>query len=140
MLEESELIAKNIRGRAAQNLFRMCHAGRNKKVRVLMITTDLALIDSSFIRLCLQRYHGRLGIEQNSKTKFKSYYGSQWLEQTMKLRLGEFLYLNDTELKVVQSENWQPKTKPTDYNDSEDYGYITIQPQKPSLWKRILGW
>jgi hypothetical protein len=70
------------------------------------------LIDTSFIRLCSQRFHGRLGIEENSKRKFKSYYGSEWTEQAMKLDLGQFVYLNDKALKVVYSEDFKPKTRP----------------------------
>ena len=31
------------------DLFRIMHAGRNQRIRVLAITTDLALIDANFI-------------------------------------------------------------------------------------------
>lgn len=77
-LEESQLFMRNIRGSVAQNLLRICSAGRNHKIRVLGITVDLALVDPSFIRLCQQRYHGRLGIESNSRRRFRGYYGIDW--------------------------------------------------------------
>ena len=48
-LEEFELFGRNIRGSVGQNLFRIMHAGRNQRIRVLAITTDLALIDANFI-------------------------------------------------------------------------------------------
>jgi len=84
----------------------------------------LALIDTSFIRLCLQRYHGKLAIEQNSKSKFKSYYGKDWLEATENLNIGEFLYLNNQTLKIVKAPLFETKRLPTDYLEYN-------KPQKP---------
>ena len=77
-LEESQLYMRNIRGLVAQNLLRICSAGRNHKLRVLGISVDLALLDPSFIRLCQQRYHAKLGIEGNAKRRFRDYYGLDW--------------------------------------------------------------
>ena len=119
MLEEFELYARNIRGTLSQNLFRICHAGRNKQIRTLGITTDLALIDASFIRLCGQRYHARLGIEENSKRKYKSYYGKKWLEITEKLRTGSFVYLHTNELTKIRIPMFHRTTlKPQNIEES----------------------
>ncbi|UCB60115.1 MAG: hypothetical protein JSW72_08400, partial [Candidatus Bathyarchaeota archaeon] len=122
------------RGHVSQNLFRIMHSGRNKQVRVLAITTDLALIDPSFIRLCGQRYHARLGIEENSKRKYRSYYGKQWLETTENLETGQFVYLNVNELSLISVPLFESKCKPKDYIE-----YNSSQSQtKRSLINRIL--
>lgn len=132
VIEESELYCKNLRGQLSQNIFRIMHSGRNRKVRTLCVTTDLALLDPSFTRLCLQRYHGRLGVEEGSKRKFKSYYGYEWLEETLKLELGQFLYLNDNNLKIVKAPLFTTKTKPRDY-----LTYLNPpQPKKVSWWQK----
>jgi hypothetical protein len=101
-----------------------------------MITTDLALVGSSFIRLCLQCGHGRLCIEQNSTKKFSGYYGKNWLAQALKLDLGQFVYLNGGTLKVIDSNDWKPKTRPRNYFDYD----FEPQPIKLGFWQRFLKW
>jgi len=131
-LEEFELFGRNIRGSVGQNLFRIMHAGRNQKIRVLAITTDLALIDASFIRLCQQRYHARLAIEDNSKRKFRGYYGGDWCRIAQELDLGFFIYLFKNKLKIVHTPLFQPRRLPATYIPP------TIEPSKPKgLWQRI---
>jgi len=112
VLEEFELYAQNIRGTATQNLKRICHAGRNRQVRVLGVTTDLSLIDCSFIRLCQQRFHGRLGIEVNAKRRFRGYYGKEWLQIATRLQLGQFIYLNKDKLTLIRVPLFEAKRKP----------------------------
>lgn len=115
IFEEFELIGRN--ARFADNLHRMLHVGRNLKIRVLGITTDLALIDPSFIRLCQQRYHARLGIEESSKRKFKAYYGSDWCRvATEGLEVGDFIHLCKRKLQVVSVPLFEPKTLPQELN------------------------
>ena len=133
ILEEFELYAKNLRGTATQNLKRICHAGRNKQVRVLGVTTDLSLVDPSFIRLTQQRFHARLGIEVNCKRRFRGYYGKEWLEVATRLQLGEFIRLVRDQLSLVRVPLFEPKRKPQ----------LQQQPQpqqqtKGSLFKRFI--
>ena len=131
-LEEFELFGRNIRGSVGQNLFRIMHAGRNQRIRVLGVTTDLALIDASFIRLCQQRYHARLAIEDNSKRKFRGYYGGDWCLVAQELDLGFFIYLFKNKLKVVHVPLFEPKRLPTPYKPP------TIELPKPKgLWQRV---
>jgi len=131
-LEEFELFGRNIRGPVGQNLFRIMHAGRNQRIRVLAITTDLALIDASFIRLCQQRYHARLAIEDNSKRKFRGYYGGDWCRIAQELDLGFFIYLLRNKLKIVHVPLFQSKRLPAPYTP------ITFEPPTPkSLWQRM---
>lgn len=130
VLEESEIYCKNLRGAVNQEILRIMHSGRNRKIRVLAITTDLALLDTTFIRLCQQRFHGRIGIEENSRRKLKAYYGKECLETVENLSLGEFLYLHNTTLKVIRSEDYQPLTTPVNL----------IQPKvKRGFWSSLLG-
>lgn len=129
-LEEAQLFMKNIRGSAGQNLLRIASAGRNWKVRILALTVDLALIDPSIIRLCGQRYHGRLGIEDNGKRKFRGYYGGDWCRVAQELNLGYFIYLLKDKLKIVHVPLFEPKRLPVPYTPK-----IIEQPK--GLWQRI---
>jgi len=49
-LEEAEGFLKSIRGKDAENIYRLIHVGRNINVRCALITTDLALIDASVMQ------------------------------------------------------------------------------------------
>jgi len=131
-LEEAQLFMRNIRGSVSQNLLRIASAGRNLNIRILAITVDLALIDPSFIRLCQQRYHARLAIEDNSKRKFRGYYGGDWCRIAQELDLGFFIYLFKNKLKIVHVPLFEPKRLPTPYTPP------TIELPKPkSLWQQI---
>jgi len=132
ILEEFELFGRNIRGPVGQNLFRIMHAGRNQRIRVLAITTDLALIDASFIRLCQQRYHAKLAIEDNGKRKFRGYYGGDWCRIAQELDLGFFIYLFKNKLKIVHAPLFEPKRLPQPYTPK-----IIEQPKQKGLWQRI---
>jgi len=115
IFEEFELIGRN--ARYADNLHRILHVGRNLKIRSLAITTDLALIDPSFIRLCQQRYHGKLGIEENSKRKFRNYYGNDYTRIACEgLEVGDFIYLNRGKLRVVSVPLFEAKRLPQELN------------------------
>jgi len=131
-LEEFELFGRNTRGSASQNLFRIMHAGRNQRIRALAITTDLALIDPSFIRLCQQRYHARLAIEDNSKRKFRGYYGGDWCRIAQELDLGFFIYLFRNKLKMVHVPLFESKRLPTPYTPP-----IIGLPKPKGLWQQI---
>lgn len=127
VLEESQLYCKSARSQVAQNILRIMSVGRNQKVRVMAITPDLALIDASFIRLCGQRFHGRLSIKENGKRRFRYYYGSDWLRVTLMHDIGDFTYLLKDKLKVVCVPYFKTQNKPLDYR----------QIQKVSLLQRL---
>jgi len=137
ILEEFELYGRTTRGQIAQNIFRIMHAGRNRQIRTLAVTTDLALIDASFIRLCGLRYHARLNIESNSKRRFRQYYGKEWLEVANSLPLGQFIYLNKNKLQLINVPLFEAKTKPQNYNDY----LLSLQPtpqKKKGFWSKVL--
>jgi len=129
-LEEFQLFGRDVRSNVAQNILRICSAGRNHKVRVLAITVDLALVDSAFIRLCGQRYHAKLSIEENAKRKFRAYYGLDYTRIATELDLGFFLYYLNEKLKIIHVPLFQPSRTPQAYQEQ-------IQPQPKSLWQRI---
>ena len=132
-LEEFQLYGRNLRGSVAQNLLRICSAGRNHGIRVLAITVDLALIDSAFIRLTGQRYYGRLNIEENSKRKFRNYHGLDWTRIATELDVGFFIYMLRDKLRIVHIPLFQTTRTPQPYPVPK----IRIQPPKPSLWQRF---
>ena len=129
ILEEAQLYMKNMRGALSQNLFRLCSVGRNKQVRLMAICFDLALIDSSFARLCSQRYHGKLNIESNCRRKFKAYYSKKWLDVAEHLQTGSFVYVHNNNLQKIRIPQFQSTRKPRDINElsvnsSEEKGLI----------------
>jgi hypothetical protein len=90
--EESETFLKSIRGKESENTYRLVHVGRNINLRCALITTDLALLDASVIRLCGIRFHGFLNPEENSRRKFNSYYGKDYTRIAMEgLDSGDFI-------------------------------------------------
>ena len=131
-LEEAQLFMRNIRGSVSQNLLRIASAGRNLNVRILAITIDLALVDPSFIRLCQQRYHARLGIETNSKRRFRNYHGLDWCRIAQEMDLGVFIYLLRDKLKMVHVPLFEPKRLPAPYTPR-----IIEQPKPKGLWQQI---
>jgi hypothetical protein len=116
VLEEAQLYMRNIRGSVAQNLLRICSAGRNNRLRVLAVSTDLALLDASFIRLTSQRYYSRLNIEENSKRKFRNYHGLDWTRIATELDLGYFVYLFRDKLKIIYIPCFETKRTPQPYH------------------------
>ena len=102
IFEESEIYLKNIRGSLSENVYRVLHVGRNLGIRAILVTTDLALLDASVIRLCQLRFHGTLGIEENGKHKFAAYYGKEMVEKATRLKTGQFLSFSG--LTLVQVE------------------------------------
>lgn len=115
VLEEFQTYGKN--SRYSDNLARIMCTGRNLKIRVVGIVVDLALVDPFFIRLCQQRYHGKLGIEENSKRKFKAYYGGDYTRIACEgLQVGDFLYVLNNKIKIVSVPLFEPKTLPIPLN------------------------
>jgi len=99
----------------AQNILRICSGGRNHKIRTLAITVDLALVDSVFIRLCSQRYHGKITSEENGLRKFRNYYGLDNTRIAGELDLGYFLYYLNDKIKIVHLPLFQPSRLPAPY-------------------------
>ena len=111
--KEVEEYLKSIRGTASENVFRIIHQGRNQAARAILITTDLALLDRSVIRLCRVRFHGSLGIEENAKRKFRAYYGKDWCRiATESLEVGDFIRLRKKHLDIVTVPEFKRKHSP----------------------------
>lgn len=127
--EEAEAYLRYARN--CENLHRLIHIGRNQNIRVILITTDLALIDPSIIRLCSIRFHGYLNIEENSKRKFKSYYGSDWTRIAYEgLETGDFIRLQNRKLDVVSVPCFRTEHKPQPINQQ-------AQPKKKGILNKI---
>ena len=107
ILEELQLYARFLRGRLSENIYRVMSTGRNQQLRVIGICPDMALIDPLFIRLCSQRYHFRLSIEENSLRKFRRYYGSDWARVVQHLNSGFAVYYVKGKLQIVNIPLWQ---------------------------------
>jgi len=136
-LEESEAYLKNIRGLASEEIYRLCHIGRNKGVRTVLVTTDLALLDASIIRLCGIRFHGFLNIEENSKRKFRNYYGKDYARIAFEgLESGDFIRLHKRRLDIISVPLFEAKHKAKLYVSFKQ----TEQPQQhkqPSLLQQL---
>lgn len=109
--EEAEAYLRFARN--CENLHRLIHIGRNQNIRCILITTDLALIDPSIIRLCSIRFHGFLNIEENSKRKFKAYYGKDNARIAYEgLETGDFIRLHKRKLDIVSVPCYMTQHKP----------------------------
>lgn len=80
---------------------------------VLAVSVDLSLIDCAFIRLCGQRYHGKIHTEENSARKFKAYYGKDYRIAREGLEVGDFIYYNNDKLRVVSVKCFESEATPT---------------------------
>jgi len=115
-IEESEAHLRNIRGSTSENIYRLVHIGANVNVRCCLVTTDLALLDTSVIRLCSIRFHGRLNIEQNSKAKFSAYYGKDYTRIAMEgLSIGDFIRVQDRKIDIISVPLFKPRNNPQLY-------------------------
>ena len=102
ILEEFQLYGRWLRGRLSENIYRIMSAGRNQKIRVIAITPSMALIDPLFIRLCGQRFHFKLAIEENSLRKFRRFYGGDYARIVQSLECGYALHYVKEKLRVVK--------------------------------------
>jgi hypothetical protein len=109
ILEESELYCKNLRGQLAENIYRIMCVGANQGIRVIAITPCMSIIDPLFIRLCNQRYHFRLAVEENSLRKFRRYYGSDNARIVQHLAVGFCLYYLNGKVRVVDVPLWEKR-------------------------------
>ncbi len=107
ILEEFELYGKNLRGQLAENIFRIMAVGANVGIRMIAITPCMSIIDTMFIRLCPQRFHFKLGYEENSTRKFSRTYGSDNARIAKSLDVGYCLYFLDGTIKVINVPLWQ---------------------------------
>lgn len=109
VLEEFQLYGRWLRGRLSENIYRIMSAGRNQRIRVIAITPSMALIDPLFIRLCGQRFHFKLAIEENSLRKFRRYYGNDYTRIVQSLECGFALHYVKEKLRVVKIPLFQRK-------------------------------
>jgi len=97
VIEEFEVFGRF----STQNLYRLMHTGRNKQIRCCAISTDLALIPASYVRLTSFRLHSKINREENCRRKFRNYYGQNWLSVAENLKVGQFIRLNKSKLSLV---------------------------------------
>lgn len=124
ILEECHLVMRSVRYEVSEQLLRLMSVGRNIKARVCGITVDLALVDPSFIRLCQQRYHARLGIEEGSKRRFRAYYGSDWCKIACELDVGFFLYVLGEKIRIANIPLFQATSTPLAYQKQRKEGIL----------------
>ncbi len=134
IFEESEIYLRNIRGGASENVYRVIHVGRNMNIRGILITTDLAMLDANVIRLCDLRFHGSMGIEENSKRKFRNYYGAEYTDIAMKnLGVGDFIRYQKKSLDIIHVPEFNASTINVNVNVKE------VKPRiyEKGLWNAV---
>lgn len=140
VFEESEAYLRNIRGQASENVFRIIHQGRNLGVGAILITTDLALLDASVIRLCEVRFHGSLGIEENAKRKFRAYYGKDWTRIAFEgLGVGDFIRLRNKKLDVIHVPEFKTTHAPRQLSRFKREEPKPRKSYEAILWERAFG-
>ena len=139
--EEAEGLLKLIRGDASESIFRLVHVARNKpvQIRCCLITVDLALLDASVIRQCGIRFHGFLNVEENSKRKFRSYYGKDYARIAFEgLEAGDFIRLHKRKVDIISVPLFKRKNVPKQTFDfkKEEEKPVPV-PQKIGFWKTL---
>jgi hypothetical protein len=86
--------------------------GRNFDLGFVAVTQRAALTDTSVFELSFQRYFSRMDGENDTK-KVSKYIGKENARQLQNLRLGEFFYDFGTETKLIKTEEFRSKTKPS---------------------------
>lgn len=102
VLEEFQLYGRWLRGRLSENIYRIMSVGANQKIRIIAITPSMSLIDPLFIRLCAQRFHFRLSVEENSLRKFRRYYGGDFTRIVQSLDVGFCLHYLKGKIRIVK--------------------------------------
>lgn len=85
--------------------------GANVGLRIIAITPCMSIVDPFYIRLCSQRYHFQLAVEENSLRKFRRYYGSDYARIVKELDVGYAIYFLNGELKIINIPLWQKQIK-----------------------------
>ena len=93
-------------------MFRLVHIGRNRNVRTVPMTVDLALIDPSVVRQCGIGFYGFINPEENSKWKFGSYHGTDWLRIVEDIQTGTFVRLHKRKLDIITVPCFERKHAP----------------------------
>lgn len=100
------------------------HIGRNKNIRTVLMTVDLALLDPSAIRQCGIRFYGFINPEENSKRKFRSYRGLDWLRIVEHIETGTFIRLHKRKLDIVSVPLFQGKHAPQLRLKLDEYDFM----------------
>jgi hypothetical protein len=134
--EEAEGTLRNIRGEASGSMFRLVHIGRNRNIRTVLMTVDLAFIDPSVVRQCGIRFCGFTNPEENSKRKFRSYHGTDWLRVVEHIETGTFVRLHKRKLDIVTVPCFERKHAPQ-LTFPEPTEPKPIPKPKISLWQSL---
>lgn len=131
VLEESHLFMRHIRGRASENLLRICSVGRNVRIRTLAISPSFVGLDAEFRRLSQQRYHFKIPNEANTKRRFCSIYSKDWYRCAKELDVGFCIYYLNEKMKITKIPLFISQRKPQPF--------IKPEPEKKGFWKTVLS-
>lgn len=134
VIEEAHLIMRHIRGRASENLLRICSVGRNVNIRTLAISPSFVGLDAEFRRLAQQRYHFRLPNESNTKRRFCSIYSKDWYRVAKHLDTGFCIYYLNERMQVVKIPKFVSNVRPMPYYLPKPQ---VTEPKKRKLIDRI---
>jgi len=135
VIEEAHLLMRHIRGRASENLLRICSVGRNVNIRVLAISPSFVGLDAEFRRLSQQRYHFKLPNESNTKRRFCSIYSKDWYRVAKHLDVGFCIHYLNEKMQVVKIPKLVSNVRPMPYYLPKPQ--IIEKPKPKSLMQRI---
>lgn len=116
VIEECQNFIKNLRSKTAENIFRLCMAGRNISVRMLYLTPRVNNIPTELVFLANQKYIG-LSNEQNTLRKIRGMTNKHVAEMVKHLTVGQFFYCRSPgEPQLIQIPLYEPTSKPTQIN------------------------
>lgn len=135
VIEEAHLLMRHIRGRASENLLRICSVGRNVNIRTLAISPSFVGLDAEFRRLSQQRYHFKLPNESNTKRRFCSIYSKDWYRVAKQLDVGYAIWYLNERMKIVKIPKFVSNVKPMPYFEAKPQ--LRQKPKKKRLIDRI---
>lgn len=126
----------SLRSNEAQYVLRLMTTGRNFQLGYIGITQRPALSDTSVFELSFQRYFSRMD-GQNDIKKVSNYVGAEKAGQLQNLRLGQFYYDRGAETKLIETEEFKSRVKPSKVWQTEPEVKTELQeqaePQKTDL-------
>jgi hypothetical protein len=116
VLEEAELFLSNnsLRSHALENLLTLISTGRNFRVRFIAISQVPSGIDKLPIKLCEQRFFGRLS-EPNDLRYIKQILLKEWTEELKRLETGCFIAENKGHIDRFRLDLEKPRSEGFNY-------------------------
>jgi len=98
-----------MRSKKYSDIVDFCTIGGNYGLSFGAVTQFSASVDKAIVKLAQQRFFG-LTTEDNDKRYVKSFIGKKWMNELIRLQLGQFLYQNRATIQKFQCQKFGSAT------------------------------